>query len=161
MTKLAVLSQFWKTRFFGDFGGLVRPQTMELSGIKWKICGQCIFLPPYVNFEPQFRWPLWFPKPLKSSIFGFQGRNSAKFIGEIYEGNSQHEGSLWNMSNIRGEMDYNISVWSILVIQRKLTVKSSFTSQPLIVYRNSVLFTSEKKKKNWSKKPIFWRFFGL
>ena len=59
------------------------------------------------------------------------------------------------MSNIRGEIDYNKRVWSILVIQRKLTVKSSFTSQPLIVYRNSVLFTSEKKKKNWLKKPIF------
>ena len=59
------------------------------------------------------------------------------------------------MSNIRGEMDYNKRVWSILVIQKKLTVKSSFTSQPLIVYCNSVLFTSEKKKKIWSKKPIF------
>ena len=62
------------------------------------------------------------------------------------------------MSNIRGEMDYNISVWSILVIQRKLTVKSSFTSQPLIVYRNSVLFTSEKRKKIGQKSLFFEDF---
>ena len=82
MTEWAVLSQFWKNPIFGDFRGLVRPQTVEISGFQCQIRVQRSFLPRYGNFEPKVWSRLRFSRPLKSAIFGFQGRYPGK-IGQI------------------------------------------------------------------------------
>ena len=50
------LAIFWKKPIFDDFGYLVRPQTVEISGFQCQIRVQRSFLPPYVNFEPNFSW---------------------------------------------------------------------------------------------------------
>ena len=81
MTEWAVLSQFWKNPIFGDFRGLVRPQTVEISGFQCQIRVQRSFLPRYGNFEPKVWSRLRFSRPLKSAIFGFQGSCPGK-IGQ-------------------------------------------------------------------------------